>query len=153
MDASWLATSEESQGGEVWRQGHGHRLLGRSRCDPRRLPSEGRTINGEYNADLLRQLRDEIKRSAAVCCPQVTFFIRTTHQSTSLPWSCPPFMTVGYRYALLQHPPYSPDLAPSDYDLFPRMKNLPGRTTFRLGRPGDRGRGRVPGPAGLRFFS
>jgi histone-lysine N-methyltransferase SETMAR len=26
------------------------------------------------------------------------------------------------RYKLLEHPPYSPDLAPSDFDLFPKLK-------------------------------
>jgi hypothetical protein len=28
---------------------------------------------------------------------------------------------LGFQY--LDHPPYSPDLAPSDYHLFPRLKN------------------------------
>ena len=28
------------------------------------------------------------------------------------------------RYELLRHPPYSPDLAPSDYYLFPLLKNI-----------------------------
>ena len=31
-------------------------------------------------------------------------------------------------FELLEHPPYSPDLAPSDYYLFPKLKSvLPGR--------------------------
>ena len=31
-------------------------------------------------------------------------------------WSC--------RYEVLPHPPYSPDLAPSDFHLFPSMKSF-----------------------------
>lgn len=28
------------------------------------------------------------------------------------------------KYELLEHPPYSPDLAPSDFDLFPHLKRF-----------------------------
>ena len=34
------------------------------------------------------------------------------------------------RYELLPHPPYSPDLAPTDYFLFPNLKKWLGRKRF-----------------------
>ena len=34
------------------------------------------------------------------------------------------------RYEILPHPPYSPDLAPSDYFLFPNMKTWLGGKRF-----------------------
>ena len=34
------------------------------------------------------------------------------------------------RYEILPHPPYSPDLAPSHYFLFPNMKTWPGGKRF-----------------------
>ena len=34
------------------------------------------------------------------------------------------------RYEILPHPPYSPDLAPSDYFLFPNMKSCFGGKRF-----------------------
>ena len=34
------------------------------------------------------------------------------------------------RYELLPHPPYSPDLAPSDYFLFPKLKKRLGGKRF-----------------------
>lgn len=33
-------------------------------------------------------------------------------------------------YELVQHPPYSPDLAPSDYYLFPNLKRMLQGTRF-----------------------
>jgi len=34
-------------------------------------------------------------------------------------------------YELLEHPPYSPDLAPSDFYLFPKLKHfIPGQRFF-----------------------
>ena len=33
-------------------------------------------------------------------------------------------------YEILPHPPYSPNLAPSDYFLFPNMKTWPGGKRF-----------------------
>jgi histone-lysine N-methyltransferase SETMAR len=41
-------------------------------------------------------------------------FIMTMHQSTKVFWHL--------HYELLEHPPYSPDLAPSDFHLFPKLK-------------------------------
>ena len=34
------------------------------------------------------------------------------------------------RYELLRHPPYSPDLAPSEYFLYPNLKKLLGGKRF-----------------------
>jgi histone-lysine N-methyltransferase SETMAR len=34
------------------------------------------------------------------------------------------------RYELLEHPPYSPDLAPSDFYLFPKLKLFLGGQLF-----------------------
>ena len=36
----------------------------------------------------------------------------------------------GMRYEILPHPSYSPDLAPSDYFLFPNMKTWHGGKIF-----------------------
>ena len=36
------------------------------------------------------------------------------------------------KYDLLHHPPYSPDLAPSDFHLFPNLKKILGGERFSL---------------------
>jgi histone-lysine N-methyltransferase SETMAR len=35
-------------------------------------------------------------------------------------------------YELLEHPPYSPDLVPSDFCLFPKLKLFPSGQSFSL---------------------
>ena len=34
-------------------------------------------------------------------------------------------------FKLIEHPPYSPDLAPSDFHLFPKLKTAISRTHFQ----------------------
>ncbi|KAG8231260.1 hypothetical protein J437_LFUL011114 [Ladona fulva] len=36
----------------------------------------------------------------------------------------------GFRWTVIPHPPYSPDLAPSDYHLFPKLKEHLGGQRF-----------------------
>ena len=50
------------------------------------------------------------------------FFIKTKQESMA--------KFHELRYELLPHPPYSPDLAPSDYFLLPNLKKWLGRKRF-----------------------
>lgn len=87
---------------------------------------QGRTINGEYYASLLEQLRAAIiekrrgKMSKGVRLLQDNAPAHKSRVAISKAVNC--------GFELLPHPPYSPDLAPSDYHLFPNMKKqLRGR--------------------------
>ena len=87
---------------------------------------KGRTINGEYYADLLKQLRKEIKAKRPGKLTKGVLF----HQDNALAHKSVIAMASLHDcfFKLLDHPPYSPDLAPSDYFLFPNMKkHLAGR--------------------------
>jgi len=46
--------------------------------------------------------------------------IRTMHPPTKVFWQWEKLRDLHYE--LLKHPPYSPDLAPSDFYLFPKLK-------------------------------
>lgn len=77
----------------------------------------GRSINSEYYVNLLEQVRQKIpkgKRSRVIFlqdnCPAHKA-IKTKAKVAQLKWT------------LLEHPPYSPDLAPSDFYLFRNMKS------------------------------
>ena len=80
----------------------------------------GTTMNGEYYANLLKQVRQSIKdkRRGKICrgilLHQDNAPIRTSRVAMESVREC--------GYELLPHPPYSPDLAPSDFHLFPRLK-------------------------------
>ena len=87
---------------------------------------KGQTINGAYYAEELRQLRAAIKDKrrgklrAGVLMLQDNAPAHTSRVAVAAAAEC--------GFELLPHPPYSPDLAPSDFYLFPKLKShLRGR--------------------------
>ena len=77
----------------------------------------GHTITGKYYANLLDQLKNMKERRGLT--GKKLSFIRTMSAHT-----CVIAMAKIHelRYELLPHPPYLPDLAPSDFHLFPKLK-------------------------------
>ena len=80
------------------------------------------TITGVYYANLLDQLRTAIcEKNAEVnslkvfCCNRTTGRVPTCKVATDA--------VEGNGYELIPHPAYSPDLALSDFFLFPILKN------------------------------
>jgi len=89
---------------------------------------KGKTINGEYYANLLQRLSDEIKKKRPHLAKKKVLF----HQDNA-----PVHTSViavakinELNFELLPHAPYSPDLAPSDYFLFPNLKKWLGGKRF-----------------------
>lgn len=87
---------------------------------------KGKTINADYYCTLLQRLREEIKtKRPGMLSKKVLFHqdnapVHTAAKSIAQIYNC--------GFELLPHPPYSPDLAPSDYHLFPNLKkHLAGR--------------------------
>lgn len=81
---------------------------------------KGKTITGEYYASLLYRLVDEIKlKRPHMQKKKILFHDDNAPSHTS-------FVALAKKLELgfesLPHPPYSPDLAPSDYYLFPNLK-------------------------------
>ena len=82
--------------------------------------AKGTTINGAYYASLLKKLRNSIKTerrgmlTRGVRLLQDNAPVHNLHVAQTETRSC--------GYEILPHPPYSPDLAPSDFHLFPTMK-------------------------------
>jgi transposase len=84
------------------------------------LPKD-QTINAEYYSSLLVQFKDILKGKRRGKFTKVVLFLHK---------NAPAHRTLGTQNKLayhelqhLDHPPYSPDLAPSDYHLFPGLKN------------------------------
>ena len=84
--------------------------------------AKGTTITGAYYASLLRKLRDAIKLkrrgmlTKGVRLLQDNAPVHNSHVAQTEARSC--------GYEILPHPPYSPDLAPSDFHLFPTLKSF-----------------------------
>jgi len=88
--------------------------------------SKGQTVNTEYYSSLLVQLKDILREKCRGKATKGVLFLHdnapahraleTQKKLTYLGFHCP------------DHPPYSPDLAPSVYHLFPGLKRqLKGR--------------------------
>lgn len=88
---------------------------------------EGRTVNREMYVDILRRLRDAVRRKRPEKWARNNWYL--LHDNAPAHRSV---MVLNYlarhNVTALQHPPYSPDLSPPDFFLFPRLKNhLKGR--------------------------
>jgi histone-lysine N-methyltransferase SETMAR len=81
---------------------------------------KGKTITGEYYSNLLTRLDEQIHEKRPGLQKKKIIF----HQDNA-----PAYKSVlamgklrNLHYELLEHPPYSSDLAPSDFCLFPKLK-------------------------------
>jgi len=87
---------------------------------------KGQTINTEYYSTLLVQLQDILKDKHRGKVTKGVLFLHDnapTHRALA---SQKKLAYLGFQ--CLDHPPYSPDLAPSGYHLFPGLKKqLKGR--------------------------
>lgn len=93
---------------------------------------KGTTITGSYYADQIRRLREAIKEKRRGKLRAGILF----HQDNAPPHKAGVAMAAirDSGFELLEHPPYSPDLAPSDFYLFPRLKeDLRGNKFFNDG--------------------
>jgi histone-lysine N-methyltransferase SETMAR len=81
---------------------------------------KGKTITGEYYSNLLTRLDENIRdKRSGLQKTKIIFHQDNTPAHKSV-------LAMGklsdLHYELLKHPPYSPDLVPSDFCLFPKLK-------------------------------
>jgi len=87
---------------------------------------KGQTINAEYYSSLLVQLKDILKEKHRRKIPKGVLFLHDSAPDHQALATQKKLAYLGSQ--CLDHPPYSPGLAPSDYHLFPGLKNqLKGR--------------------------
>jgi histone-lysine N-methyltransferase SETMAR len=90
---------------------------------------KGQTINGQYYVDLLEKLNIAIREKRPHLAKKKIIF----HHDNARPHKCA--LTTAelaeLNYEILPHPPYSPDLAPSYYHLFPKLKKEVGGKRFQ----------------------
>jgi len=87
---------------------------------------KGQTINVEYYSFLLVQLKNVLKEKRCGKFTKLVLFLHNTAPSHRALATEKKLVYMGFQ--CLDHPPYSPDLAPSDYHLFSGLKkHLKGR--------------------------
>ena len=103
---------------------------------------KGQTINAQYYSSLLVQSKDTLKEKHR---GKVTKGVLFLHDNVLAHRAFANQNKLAYLgFQCLDHPPYSPDLAPSDYHLFPGIKKNnrkvaifhPTRRTWLPQRPG-----------------
>ena len=82
----------------------------------------GKSINSEYYCNLLDQLHDKIREKRPSLQKKKIIF----HQDNAPAHAAQKTIAkiTDLKYELLQHPTYSPDLAPSDFWLFSHLKKF-----------------------------
>ena len=81
---------------------------------------KGQTINAEYFLSLLVQLWDILKEKRRGKFTKEVLFLQDNAPAHRALATQKKLTCLGFQY--LDHPPYSPDLAPSDYHLLPGLK-------------------------------
>lgn len=90
---------------------------------------KGKTINSQYYVSLLDQLDDKIREKQPGLRKKKIIFLQDNAPAHKSILTMTKFNEL--KYDLLEHPPYSPDLAPSDFFLFPKLKKFLSGKRFR----------------------
>jgi len=91
------------------------------------LPKD-QTTNAEYYSSLLVQLKDILNEKRRGNVTKAVLFLHDNALAHRTLATQKKLAYLGFQ--CLDHPPYSPDLAPSDYHLFPELKKTIERSSF-----------------------
>ena len=95
---------------------------------------KGQTIKAEYYSSMMVQLKDILKEKRL---GKVTKGVLLLHDIAPAHRALATQKKLAYlAFQCLDHPPYSPDMAPSDYHLFPGLKKTIERSPFFVRKGG-----------------
>ncbi|KAL0822131.1 hypothetical protein ABMA28_004265 [Loxostege sticticalis] len=89
---------------------------------------KGQTITGPYYASLIPKVREVIKKTRRGKLSSGVLFLHDNAPAHRSEVALQAIHSAGFE--MLDHPPYSPDLAPSDFHLFPKLKEHIRGTKF-----------------------
>jgi histone-lysine N-methyltransferase SETMAR len=78
-------------------------------------------VNYGFYCDVLRQLLEHLRRRRPELWPEQTWLLYNNNAPYRTSVLTQHYLA-KYKMAVIPHPPYSPDLALSDFFLFPKMK-------------------------------
>lgn len=91
---------------------------------------EGQTVNQHYYIEVLTRLRERVRKKRPDLWKSNTWMLHQDNAPAHTALSVKKFLA-DKRIPVLEHPPYSPDLAPCDFFLFPKVKCALKGTHFR----------------------
>jgi len=121
-----------------------------SRWLPSHYLSKGQTTNAVYYSSLLVYLKDILKEKRLGKVTKWVLFLNDNAPAHRALATQKKLAYLGFQY--LDHPPYSPDLAPSDYHLFPGLKKTIHRSPYFIRCEGNFCRGDLVGRKSSEFF-
>jgi len=83
----------------------------------------GQTVNQVYYLDVLKRLREKVRRKRAELFANNSWILHHDNAPVHTALSVREFVATK-QITLLEHPAYSPDLAPSDFFLFPKTEEI-----------------------------
>lgn len=89
----------------------------------------GNTINAQRYCEVLKKLRSAIKRKRPHLLSKGVLLMHDNARPHSARQTQD--LLGQFNWDIFPHPPYSPDLAPSDFHLFPKLKGHLGGKHFR----------------------
>jgi histone-lysine N-methyltransferase SETMAR len=99
-------------------------IQGPVRCE---FVPAGQTVNQHYYKEVLLRLREKVRRQRSQLFQSGRWLLRHDNAPVHTAHSIQEFLAEK-KISVVPHPPYSPDLAPCDFFLFPRIKiKLKGR--------------------------
>jgi histone-lysine N-methyltransferase SETMAR len=121
VEGHWLTPSKEIQESAISREDDRFNFLDSQGIIMIDNLEQGRTINGTYSAEELRRLRQGIARKKRDKLIQGVLLL---HNNAQAAHTSQVAMTAATdcNFEILPHPPYSPDLARSDFYLIPKLK-------------------------------
>ena len=90
----------------------------------------GMTVNADFYCDVLRRLRENVRRKRPQKWRNQNLIIHHDNAPAHRSFKVSQFLAKNNK-TVITHPPYSPDLAPCDFFLFPKLKlklRMKGRT-------------------------
>jgi histone-lysine N-methyltransferase SETMAR len=93
----------------------------------REFVPQGQTVNKKFYCEVLRRLRENIRRKRSDPWRAKNWILHDDNAPCHRALIVREFLA-NHNMLSLPHPPYSPDLSPADFFLFPKMKmQLKGR--------------------------
>ena len=83
----------------------------------------GQTVNQVYYLEVLKRLREKVRRKRPELFAKNSWILHHDNAPAHTALSVREFLATK-QIAVLEHPAYSPDLAPSDFFLFPKIKEI-----------------------------
>ena len=124
MDEQNIPQTQKSSPSSIQNQGAAHSFFfyASGVVHHEYLP-EGSTVNQTYYNEVLKRLRDAIRRKRPELRRSSDWFFHHDNAPAHSALRTREFLA-KHSITVLPHPPYSPDLAPCDFFLFPMLKRL-----------------------------